>query len=753
MTKVKPLNSFVSSYLNALARRGFKRAVFTIVILVTMLCGWFVPKLEFDFEFEKLFPKDDPDAILFKAHTEEFGYDNDFLNVIINSESGIFNKKFLNKVSSFEKLIDTIPDVESVTSPLPQKRVVKTPLGLSSFPLVHLDEPDRLALDSSYIFSHPLYRQAFSDDGKAILVFLQHEHFDDGARSDALVGQLKKAAEKANLDNVLFVGKLVAQNEFIEFIKKDFSKFLIGSVLLSFTLLWLIFRDLRSALLPFTVSIVTLIWLFGFLVMIGYKVNLLSALIPPIIFFVSMSDVIHLMNAYKKTQETDVSLTLREAVSIVWTPTFLTSVTTAIGFLSLLWLKTEPLQQLGLFAALGVLLAFVVTFTLGLLLLTKIPIVSGRVIGIPVGYSAFLKKNKIAISTTVIALILVCVPGISKLKVNAYLLDDLPPHSEIRQNFLFADNQLGGSKPWEIRVQVADTSLTIWDREVMDELNTIETYLSEEYPINRIQSPVTVMKYANSVNNGGLSEHYAYPQNERSYQRALKLIEMTGFQGWNSMISVDQRVARISGFFPELGSAETSVKNDSLLSYLERRIDPNLVSYNITGTTYLIDKTNGLLSINLMKGLVTAVAIIAIILGLYFRSWKLLLISLIPNILPLLIIAGILGWLGISLKMTTAIIFTVAFGIAVDDTIHFMSYYLRNLNSSDAPLDGTFKHAGSAMLITSIVIVAGFALFTLSDFGATFYMGLFVSMSLIAALIIDLTLLPLLLNRFVKNAK
>ncbi len=752
MSKVKPLNSFVSRYLDSLQKRNTRLLFWMILLITTGGTAWFLPSLAFDFEFEKLFPKDDPDAILFKEHTEQFGYDNDFLNVIIKSESGVFNQEFLSKIKVLQDSLLQIEDVHEVNSPVDQSRLIRTPLGLSRFPLIHVDEPDKFTQDSAYIFSHPLYAQAFSEDRKAILLLIRHEHFDDGNRSEAVVAAIERQLQSNGFDDAILVGKLVAQNVFIDFIKKDFAKFLIGSVLLSFTLLLLIFRDFKSALLPFVVSIITLVWLFGLIVLLGYKVNLLSALIPPIIFFVSMSDVIHLMNAYKKAESENKLLTLRQAVSVVWTPTFLTSITTAIGFLCLLFLKTEPLQQLGIFAALGVVIAFIVTFSLGLLLITKLPIVSGRVIGIPTGYAAFLIKRKVLIVCSVSVLILLCLPGILKLRVNAYLLDDLPPDSEVRRDFLYTDNQMGGSKPWELRVETA-SGQSIWEKEVMDELVKIEEYVANSYPINRLQSPVGLVKFAHSVNNGGLSEKYEYPTSDAAYARAVNLIERMGLQRWEGLITKDETTCRMSGFFPELGSAETTIKNDSLISHLNKVINMDVVKYRITGTTYLIDKTNGLLSLNLMKGLLTAIAIIALVLGIYFRSWKLLLISLIPNILPLLVIAGILGWLGISLKMTTAIIFTVAFGIAVDDTIHFMSYYLRNLKSDDQPLEGTFRHAGSAMLITSIVIVAGFALFTLSDFGATFYMGLFVSMSLVAALIIDLTLLPLLLNRFVKNDK
>jgi predicted RND superfamily exporter protein len=223
-------------------------------------------------------------------------------------------------------------------------------------------------------------------------------------------------------------------------------------------------------------------------------------------------------------------------------------------------------------------------------------------------------------------------------------------------------------------------------------------------------------------------------------------------KGLSMLVSKDETSCRIMGFLPEYGSYETNRRNEKMLQYLDETIDHELIDYRITGTTFLIDKSHELLSKNLLKGLFIAILIIGIILALYFKSFKLLILSLIPNIIPLLVVAGVLGWTGISLKMSTSIIFTIAFGIAVDDTIHMMSYYIKNgIKDTKEALMATFYHAGSAMLITSIVMIAGFSLFLFSDFGATFYLGLFTSLSLLIALIVDLTILPILLFTFKKK--
>lgn len=728
-----------------------------LLVVITAILGWNLQYLAFDFEFEKFFPKNHPDSKAYVEHTKQFGYDNDYLHIIVEEKSGIFDSDFLNRVSQFERSLSDIEDVDNVYSPFSLQHVLKSPTGLVIFPLIHTDNPTNYQLqqDSIRIFTNPFYRSAFSKDGYAVSIYLNHAHFGDQARSDRLLNAINEKAREFGIEEIRLVGKLSAAGVFVNYIQNDFGKFLFGSLALSFGLLLLIFRSFKSALLPFLISLISIIWLFGLIGMLGVKINLLSSLLPPIIFFVSMSDAIHLINALKKSEGSQRGYKLKSALQIVWTPTLLTSITTAIGFLSLVWINTEPVQLLGLFAAAGILFAFIVTFSFGLLVSSFITFSSNsQSLEVPESWLMFISKRKKLVVIGITLLVLITLPGIGRLEINSFLLDDLPKDSQVRLDFEYADDQIGGSKPYEVRVEVVDSSLRIWDKRVMDEIVKIEEYLLNQYPIVKVQSPATIVKYLNMVNNGGLNSNFIYPPSDRQYQQTLRLKNRIDPKRLDKLVTEDSKVGRLIGFFPELGSYETDLRNKKMISYLDKEINKNIIRYRITGTTYLIDKSHELLSINLLKGILTAIIIIGIVLGIYFMSWKLLIISLIPNIIPLIMVAGILGWLGITLKMTTSIIFTIAFGIAVDDTIHMMSYYLRNKDMSPHQrMSITFKHAGSAMLITSLIMSIGFSLYLFSNFGATFYMGLFVSQSLLLALFIDLTILPLLLIQFQKNAK
>ncbi|GAB4236989.1 MAG: MMPL family transporter [Ekhidna sp.] len=748
--KERTLEHLLNKYIDWLATLKGKIILGSLLLLLTVLPGAFLNSLSFDFEFENFFPRNHPETRKYKDHVEQFGYDNDHLQIILENPGGVFDSTFLNNALAFETVLKTLTDVEHVYSPLSLQHVIKSPTGLIIFPLLHMDDPMQLSSDSIRIFGNPFYRSAFSEDARAVSLYMGHAHFDDTQRTATLLSSIKRLASENNLPVPKLIGKLSASQVFIRYIEEDFGKFLIGSFVLSFGLLLVLFRSFKSALLPFIISLVSLIWLFGWMSMLGIKVNLLVSLLPPIMFFVSMSDAVHLLNAFQKAKGDKIQDRLKKALNVVWIPTLLTSVTTAIGFLSLIWINTQPVQTLGVFSAFGILIAFVVTFSVGPLFLLATQVSqSQKPLNLPNWLLINIQEKPHKILIISVLIFIICIPGISFLKINAFLLEDLPPDSVVRLDFEYADANFGGSKPYEVRVDLADTTKSIWDKEVMDEIVKIEDYLINQYPVAKVQSPATIIKYLSMVNNGGLNEYYSYPNTERSYLETIRLKRRIDPKRMDKLVTEDGKTTRLIGFITELGSYETGLRNQQLNAFLADSINNQIIKAEITGTTYLIDKSHELLSWNLIKGLITAILVIGIILGAYFKSWKLLLVSLIPNLIPLLLVAGIIGWLGVSLKMTTVIIFVIVFGIAVDDTIHMMSHYLklRKLPPNER-LASTFKHAGSAMLITTIIMTAGFSLFLLSNFGATYYLGLFISLSLAIALLVDLTLLPILLIRY-----
>ncbi|WMN11451.1 MMPL family transporter [Marivirga salinae] len=703
------------------------------------------PKLSVAFEFEKFFADDNKDKVFFEQHVEKFGYDNDYLLVAIENQSSVFESDFLIKIEQWKNDLDTLKGIESTQSVFDLKHLIKSPYGITAIPLIHTKDSEKLSSDSSRIMRHPLYNNFISSDAKSLIIQLNHKHFKSPKSELEFFNTLNSSLSQSGIIDYRLVGKLVAQQSFIKHIRSDFSVFLGLGILVTIILLLLIYRSFNIMLLPLLMSISSLVYLLGFMAILNIELSILSVLIPPIILFVSTSDAIHLVNAYRQNEEKDFLERLKSSIKKVFSPTLLTSVTTALGFFSLLILPTQPIRELGLFAALGVLIAFGVNFLFGPLLIRKN--YKSQTIKLPYKLWAvkLIRKRKIVFGVYSV-LIIISIIGFLQLKTDAYLLKDLPEDSQVRNDFEYLDKAFGGSKPWEMAILPANAPDDVLDYDLLKEALKIESYLKNSFGIEKLLSPLDIVKYANQIDKGGVNQFYKFPNKEDFKNQKPIRNQLISRGVADGVMDSSEQYARFAGFIPEWGSHETQKRNHALESFIDEEIDESILKAKITGTTYLIDKSNESLSVELLKGLLLAVLMIAIVLAIYFKSFKMLLISLLPNFIPLLFTAGIMGFMGVPLKLTTAIIFVVAFGIAVDDTIHFLGAYKKQKAKSPIwRIIKTFKFAGLAILITSVLIIGGFVLFTFSSFATTFYLGFFLSLAMLFALLTDLIFLPIML--------
>jgi hypothetical protein len=526
------------------------------------------------------------------------------------------------------------------------------------------------------------------------------------------------------------------------------------------------YRALWAILVPLLVVALAGIWTLGFMTAVGKPLDLMMVLLPTIIFVVGMSDVIHILTRYIEELRLGNSkiAALTTTFKEVGIATFLTSLTTGVGFLTLMISNISPISDFGLYTAIGVFIAYVLAFSLMpsiLIFLPKPKIAENprlkkqwtRLLGKSMTWT--LRNGKIILYSSTL-LVMLAVLGILKLEVNTFLIDDLPRSHPMKADFMFFDKHFGGSRPFEMAVQVRDPALSVFDYPVLMEMEKVENYLLHSYGTSALTSPVIIIKQTNQAVNGGLRKYHIIPD-------SLDLVKLDRFINqikrqpyFNSMVSADQKSSRFSGRMGDIGSSITTAKTTALRNFINADIDTTLVNFRVTGTSLLIDKNNAYLVKNMSTGLAIAFAVVALIAGLMFRSWRMILITLIPNVIPLLLVAGIMGALGITLKLSSSVIFTVAFGIAVDDTIHFISKLKMELAKGKSKLYAikrTYFSTGKAIIITTLILISGFLTLLWSSFGGTYYIGLFVGLTLLFALIIDLTLLPVFILLFYKQGE
>jgi predicted RND superfamily exporter protein len=742
-----------------------KTAIITYItiLLISAFFGVKAFDLEFDYDFEAFFSPGDPSTEFFTEHRNRFETDNDFVLIAIENEEGVFQKDFLRKVADLSERLpeDTlVVDVQSLTS---MTERIKTPFSAASFtrPFVHVEDPEKYAGDSTRIVQRPEANLFLRKDAKALLVFLKHDEYLSKQNCDVLKNNLVALMDTYEFDDYKLAGRAVGIGFYIDSMKNETVLFIGLSFILVIFFLIFSFKSAWGVIVPLSIVSLSMLWIVGFMAAVGQPFNLVLTVLPSIIFVVAMSDVIHLVTKY--IDELRLGKTKFEAVKIAYkeigVATLLTSVTTSIGFLSLLSVSMEPVRSFGIYTSIGVLFAFILAYTFlpAMLILTKPPkIVSEGYTNnmwypyLHKGFRWVLKKYKLTL-VIFLGVLIVSVIGLFQVKKNYYLLEDLKPDNELRKDYAYFDQEFMGLRPFEMSIEVLDTSKNVFDYEVLLEIAKLEEFLLRDYGLKQTVSIIQGLKIANRMEHGGQVSYYKMPDEETTTDFIEKIRKFDKSGQLDLLVDSTKQFTRLSSTIGDIGRYEIDKKNERLAVFIQDSINTDLLDLELTGTGHLLDYNMSDLSNNLTQGLFFAIILVSLIMGLLYRSVKMVLIALVPNILPLVLLAALMGYFGIDLKVSTAIIFTISFGIAVDDTIHFMSKLKLELNKNKPfiyALKRTYLSTGRAIVLTTLILCSGFLMLLFSDFLGTYYIGLLISATLFFALLSDLFVLPALLILF-----
>jgi hypothetical protein len=318
---------------------------------------------------------------------------------------------------------------------------------------------------------------------------------------------------------------------------------------------------------------------------------------------------------------------------------------------------------------------------------------------------------------------------------------------------MFFEEHYGGVRPLEIDITIKDANKTIWNYDVMKQLNAVDSFVTQTYQPGFMLSPVSLVKSINEAYDGD----YILPKDTADYNRDVKLIaDNKNKKEFKKLVATDGKRSHISAKIKDYGSQTVDNYNASFTNFVYQHTDTSAVKLTITGTTNLIDLNNSYLVTNTMQGLLTGILALALLTFIIHRSFKMVLVFLIPNVVPLLIMAGIMGLFHIPLKASTAIFFSIAFGIATDDTIHFISRFKLELKKSTSPLRAfkhTYAETGKPVFLTTLILLGGFISLVLSDFESIRLFGLLTCLTLLVALLAEIVLLPVLLMALFRKKK
>lgn len=740
--------------------KTIRNLIVTVVLTITAISTFYVTKTKFDYNFESFFPYGDNELEFYLKFREKFEYDNEFGLLAIENKAGVFNSTFLKKIDALTDSLKHITHVNLVLSPTNLKKNVVAPVGYIEIPYLHFEDTSRYAEDSLEIFSaEEMVGSFFSKTTPSVCVFFKTKQGISKEASDLILFKVEELLKQFEFDDYHVAGKFKAQYVYIEKIKKDFLVFLSASVILVIIFLIISFRSFWGIWIPLLIVFLSMNWIFGLMGFLGKPLDVMMVLMPTMMFIVGMSDVVHILSKYLeslregKTLDQAIKITLRE----VGMPTFITLLSTSIGFLTLLYSNVKPVRDFGIYTSIGVLVAFILAFTLLPIIL---PFIKNPVTPEERNNELFWNKKlhnlllfvfrrRSVISVSITILCALSFYSISRIVVNNNLLEDLVDNEELIIDLKFLEKNYHGIRPLEIAVFVKDSAKNVLDYEVVQELSKVDKYLKDVYGAGFIMSPVSVFKQTCKALNSGSNDYYKLPEDTATFNECVSVINTVRKRPeLKSIFLSNLKEARITGKISDLGSRVINSKNDSLKTFIQNNIDTNLLAFKVTGTAHLIDMNNQYLAFNMLQGIIMSILVVSLIIAIVHRSFKIVIISIIPNVVPMILVGGLMGVLGIELKVSTSIIFSIAFGIATDDTIHFLGRLKLELKKGKSMLYAikrTYISTGKAVVVTSLILSGGFLTLILSDFQSSFYFGLLVSIILFIAVIIDLLLLPPLL--------
>ena len=710
--------------------------------------------LSIGYNLNNFFSEDSEEIQFYADYKAAFEEENNFLMLGIRKSEALDLTTFYTTVAAFGRQLETVSGIEAVNSPLIMKRTVRYPvIGVKKVPVFAYETEEQLAQSLTFIYETPtLYRNFFSADTNSILVYLLIEPGLEHGEKKTLLSDINYQFEQCKKDAGIMLsiaGQTRTKVFYTQALKSELLTF--SGISLGILVILLIFIYRHGLLVFFSVLTLLLgvVISMGIIQVYGAEMDFLKTMIPTLLFAIGVSNIIHVFSTYRHEKEEKVSANDYDWF-LVRKSTFISCLTTAIGFLSFYALPVKPVGEFGLYAAISIMVVWSLTaFFLPVLLemfdrlIQLKPVKGGWERQLDQWFSFLASKRKVVIISSTV-LLLLSLQGVYSLRSNSFFLDDLNADSPLKKEMLALEKDFGGIRPFEMAVMTPNSQGLTY--EFLKDLEAIDGYLMETYGVKMYQSIPVALKEANVAMNGGNYYYYEIPKEQRKIDRLFKVITKNSPDLMAGMMTErnDSIVYRITGKIPDWGAATVQAKNDGFNEFIAPYSG---YKARLTGAAHLMDKVNVSISAYVLKGLGFSLSLVFVILLVLLRSFRMALLALLPNVFPLMLVCGIMGWMGVELKIGTAMIFTVIFGIAVDDSIHFLMGYLqeRKSNNSEESLRLALRHTGKKLMLTSIILGASFATFTLSDFQSTYYAGVLVTLGILIALFSDLIQLPVLI--------
>lgn len=737
------------------------------MVVLIFLSIYPASNIQTDFNLEGFYPEQDPVIADYQLLEDEFGRDDNSILIGFQNES-IFSRQVLEDIRNITSEFESIQHIESVRSLTNAKKIENQNdrLNFSDYIEEIPGSPEILRKLREEMTSDPFAEGLLvNKEGTATAFILQIREQDNTyPNRNLIIESIDDITEKyGNSYDFHISGIPFFRNQYVNLLNGEIIIYIALSSLLIILLLWYLYRSIWGVLFPMIIVWTTLLFTVAIIHLTGGYLEIMSSTIAPILLCVGVADSIHMISKYDDSREKGIEKrkSILEMLSTLGSATFLTSLTTAIGFASLLSSSVVPMARFGAYTALGVLLAYVITIFFLPVALQKSK--KGRVFSEKSGsfypfISSILNRvtalnrlhyKKILLISLLGTLLIFL--GIQNVDVNGKVFDDLGEDTKLMQDSRFFSEQLVPQFPLEFIIDSGEPEGAT-DADLLSRINNLEKYLLQFDEVDRVTGLHTLVKevhfllsdQGDRTNKEGMEEK-DLPETDASVAQYLLLLELNSAPELSRLVDFDYSKIRVTALTEDAGSKRINEMRIQIRQYLNENFPGETIT--LTGTTILSADLTDKIVYSLAWSIIIAIFAISLIMALLFRNMWMVFISLTPNIIPLLIIAGVMGFLNVDIKPSTAVIFTIALGIAVDDSIHYLARFrIEHMRSAslNAAITKTTVQTGRAIVVTSLILIAGFGTLITSAFTSTAMMGILVCSTILAALLSDLFVLPCL---------
>ena len=747
-----------------------KKYIFLVVLaIITAFFGFYAFRVEMSYEYSSLLPKKDQAYKDYRHFIDVFGEEGNLI-VIGTQDPDFFRldhfkrwQQYCSELSAIDGVggLISVANSYNLEKNTDERRfeiqkifpdVINTQEELDSFVEV---------LNSIPFYNHLLYNN--KTDAYLLAITVNKEKMESKEREQLIraIQKISNQFEKDEQIDMRYSGLPYIRVVSSIKIKKELYFFSFLALSICILVLFFFFRSFKAVFFPVMIVAISVIWALGMLSLLGYKITLLSGMIPPLLIVIGIPNSVYMLNKFHHEflSHGNKIKALQRVIIKIGNATFFTNLTTAAGFATFIIVKSDILKQFGIITSLNIMGLFVLSLLLIPIIFSIIGPPSERHVNhlekkfIAKIINRLIKITQYHRKTVYVVTVLVILSGfygITMMKTSGYMVDDIPEHDPIYVDLKFFENNFDGIMPLEIMIDTKKPGGAM-QMSTFEKIDELENRMAEYSELSQPLSLLNLLKFAKQAFYNGLENYYSLPNNrERSFimQYAETGEENAGLL--HSFMDSTRQITRVSIRVKDVGTNRMEELYSDFKADVDSIFTPENYDVTVTGSSVTSFKGTQYLLKNLFQSLALAILLISGFMAVMFSSWRMVVMSLIPNVIPLIITAAIMGFANIPIKASTILVFSIAFGISVDNTIHFLSKYRQELNATNWDIGQSvilaLRETGVSMIYTSVVLFFGFGIFSLSDFGGTVALGVLVSVALLVAVTSNVILLPSLLT-------